>query len=515
MGFSFDHTPPVIKLRHYTHSPYSDAIAAARTCYSQNVIEAKEVTEKQKGYIGPLTFNAGHHTVYQHATFEFSMENVSRHFIWSVLHSFPFYNSDQQSQRYVRLDKVRAALPPFINPASSELYKKTILDCFQTYQQLSEILKTDTLELVGKIRHADKHPHPRLLKYVEREADKKAIEIGRYVLPIATGAALVYTCSGLVLHRLWRLMNTGDVSFEAKTVIGEMVRLVREVDSDFFTKVGDEPMREDQITESAFLTDESPAYDPKLWDQDFGTYKMSKLLDHTQNAKTILATSVRFALGSQSKNLTDEALIALALDPKQNKYRIEKTNLSSHSPIMRSLNHVYYTFLKKLSHSADSQNQRHRMVPGSRPFFSLVDSDTPDYFTPMLIERNQKAKALYDTFMEKIWDTKNTLIKKGEPKKYALYVLPNAVNVRFMESGSLLNLIHKWTLRTCLNAQEEIFDASMEEVKQVAQVHPFLAPFIGPPCVIRNGVVTPKCTEGDKFCGVTVWKQFPNIQRLL
>ncbi len=37
---------------------------------------------------------------------------------------------------------------------------------------------------------------------------------------------------------------------------------------------------------------------------------------------------------------------------------------------MRTLDHAHYTFRKKLSHSADSQDQRHRMVPGSRPLLS-------------------------------------------------------------------------------------------------------------------------------------------------
>ena len=42
-------------------------------------------------------------------------------------------------------------------------------------------------------------------------------------------------------------------------------------------------------------------------------------------------------------------------------------NVSFHAPLMRALDHAHYTFRKKLSHTADSQDQRHRMVPGSRP----------------------------------------------------------------------------------------------------------------------------------------------------
>jgi thymidylate synthase ThyX len=92
-------------------------------------------------------------------------------------------------------------------------------------------------------------------------------------------------------------------------------------------------------------------------------------------------------------------------------------------------------------------------------------------------------------------------------------VLPNALAVRFEESGSLLHLLHKWTMRTCLNAQREIYEASMQEVEQVRAVHPELMLYIGPPCVVRNGLASPRCTEGTHFCGVPVWRSFPAIER--
>src|SRR6266566_3617907 len=101
----------------------------------------------------------------------------------------------------------------------------------------------------------------------------------------------------------------------------------------------------------------------------------------------------------------------------------------------------------------------------------------------------------------------------GVPREFALYLLPNAKAIRLVESGSLLHLLHKWTMRTCFNAQEEIYQASMEEVAQVRAAVPDLARYIGPPCYLRAGVATPICTEGSHFCGVKVWQEFPNIER--
>lgn len=514
MSIPFEPRAPIIRLRNYFEKPYDDAIAAARTCYSSDVVESQAITEKQRDSIGPLTFNAGHHTVYQHATFEFSMENVSRHFIWSVLHSFPFYNSDQQSQRYVRLKEIRAFLPP-IEGRALELYKTAIVESFETYQKLSKILKKDTLKIMSQIRHVDRHPIERLQKQVSKEADKKAIEIARYVLPIATYTALVYTCSGLVLHRLWRLMKGGDTPFEAQQIIGQMVSAVQKIDPDFFSKIGDPPLDSQDILETQFVQKGPGAVDHSAWDHDLRPYRLSKLMDYTKDAEKIIEQSIRLSIGHQASRYSSSELMGLALDPNQNPYRIEKTNLSSHSPVMRSLNHAYYTFLKRLSHSADSQNQRHRMTPGSRPMYQLMDTAKSDYFVPMLIERNDEAQEIYDGFMKKIWNVKNQLLEMKVPREFAVYVLPNALNVRFMESGSLLHLIHKWTLRTCLNAQEEIFHASMEEIEQVTKVHPFLKEYVGPPCVIRDGITSPRCTEGNRFCGIPVWRDFPNVTRAL
>ena len=70
----------------------------------------------------------------------------------------------------------------------------------------------------------------------------------------------------------------------------------------------------------------------------------------------------------------------------------------------------------------------------------------------------------------------------------SLNVPPNAKTLRFVESGSLLALLHKWTLRTCFNAQEEIFLASMDEVEQVRDAHPRIGRHIGPPCVTGGKV---------------------------
>jgi thymidylate synthase ThyX len=155
------------------------------------------------------------------------------------------------------------------------------------------------------------------------------------------------------------------------------------------------------------------------------------------------------------------------------------------------------------------------MVPASRPLMTFADTSAPDVVTPRLVRQNGRALEVYRKAMAEAWAAKNRLLELGVPLEHALYVLPNAKALRLVESGSFLALQHKWTLRTCFNAQEEIYLASMDEVAQVRDVHPRLARYLGPPCVLRNKVVSPRCTEGTHFCGVPVWNSFPDAVRRL
>jgi hypothetical protein len=224
---------------------------------------------------------------------------------------------------------------------------------------------------------------------------------------------------------------------------------------------------------------------------------------------------VRSVFGLSADDMDDDEAVDHVMNPAQNRYRLDILNVSYHSPLMRSLHHVNYVFEKRLSHTADSQDQRHRMVPASRPLMTFTDTTRPDYITPRLIAGNPRARQVYDRAMADAWAAKNRLLELDVPLEFALYVLPNAKALRFVESGSLLALLHKWTLRTCFNAQEEIYLASMDEIEQVKAIHPRIGRHLGPPCVVRNGLISPRCTEGSHFCGVPVWRDFPAVTRRL
>jgi thymidylate synthase ThyX len=514
VSVALDTAPPKITLRASPAVPYDSAIAAARTCYSPRVIDPSEITDKQRDSIGPLTFDGGHHTVFQHASFEFGMENISRQLVWSVLHAYPFYNSEQSSQRYVKLREPRAFVPP-LDGEALDVYTSAVLRAWDAYAELSALLKDEAWAILKELRYVRPTNSAERLRAVEREAEKKAIETARYVIPLGAFTSMVHTVSGIVLHRLHRMVNAGDTPHEAKLVIGEMVDLVRAQDPFFFEKVGLETLEPADLPEMAFLR---PRASADAFVADFDRRldgRVSRLRDWSAGAESVVADAVRSTFGLTEAEMADDEAIDAVMNPARNRYRVEMLNVSYHSPLMRALHHASYVFEKKLSHTADSQDQRHRMVPASRPMLTFADTTKPDYVTPALIRKHPRAAAVYERAMTDAWAAKNRLLELGVPLEFALYVLPNAKALRLVESGSLIALQHKWTLRTCFNAQEEIYLASMDEIAQVAEVHPRLAKFLGPPCVLRNRIVSPRCTEGSHFCGVPVWQSFPNAERRL
>src|ERR1700690_4061368 len=209
---------PRITLRNAFAHPFDSAIAAARTCYAPRLIGPEEITKKQRVNVGSATYYGGHHTVFQHAHFEFGLENISRQFVWSFLHAHPFYNSEQQSQRYVRLDRAQAYVPPAspnFGPEEPAISERAVARAWDYYRELSRVLAPEAREILGDIWHIGEMSHTKRVQKVARQSEKRAIEVARYVLPVAAFTTMVHTLSGIVLHRLYRMQAVGDTPTEA------------------------------------------------------------------------------------------------------------------------------------------------------------------------------------------------------------------------------------------------------------------------------------------------------------
>jgi len=346
---------------------------------------------------------------------------------------------------------------------------------------------------------------------------KKTQEVARYVLNIGAKTILHHTISFLTLLRYWRISTISDVPTEAKYVIGKMKEAVLQADPQlamFF----EEPITAEEFAEPhidfAFPESQSAKaaaeFDLELAD------KLSRMIDFPNKPEKIAGASLRSVWGLSKEQMPDEKALEILFDNKVGRMGEETTNLSMHSKSLRVLHNLNYTFLKKLSHSADSQDQRHRMTPASRPSAKAFVLDKPDYITPKLVGAVEPAKILYADCMQKTWDAVNELINLGVSKEKAFYLLPNALTLRFVESTDMVAFRHKALMRLCYAAQEEIFEATLDEVEQITEHSEIIGNSLCAPCRARyerSHNLTDEerkdfgkfCREGDRYCGVRVW----------
>lgn len=513
---------PDVVLINYFELPYENSIAAARTCYSSKVIFPEDIrkTEKSRALgdtIFKSIYEAGHHTTVQHPTFQFILRNVSRQFVWSFLHSHTFYNSEQVSQRYVEVKPENFITPPIQNERARRIYVEKVRMLMDAYHRLIEVLMPAITQEYFKIYPGRRYCPDKWSNAIK----KKALEAARYVLPIGSTTFLYHTISGVTLYRYWKMCNVLDVPAETRLVVGKMKNCVSQISPEFFKHIED-PIPLEETVEYRLMkqligkgTAKKKFFDE--FDSFLGCYR-SKLVDYKPNAENVLAMSVRAVFGKTRDELSDEEAIRMVTDPKINGYLDSRLNVNTHSKISRVLFHPSFTFAKKLSHTADSQDQRHRMTPGSRPLMIVsFDPDYPDYILPPIFERVAEANEIARSSFNDVWKSINDMMSDGVPFEFAQYLLPNAVPIRFLESGDLLNLYHKWILRLCLLAQEEIWRCCLEELIQVKEKFPNLVKYVHAPCFIRKHTGTsPYCPEGNRYCGVPVWtKPVEALTRLL
>lgn len=525
--------PPRVRLVNAFARPFDGVVAAARTCYSpKGIVTPEEVggdglsdpaeRERRRGRRDALArdvYLAGHHTTFQHAHVQFTLENVSRQLVWSFLHAHPHYNSEQTSQRYVEVKPGTFAVPPLSGEALA-VYREACERQTDAYRRLGDLL----VPVAARAFYATFRGRETQPARWEKAIRKRSLEVARYVLPVATFTTLYHTVPAVTLFRYRRLAATFDAPTEQRIVVEAMTEELLRHDPSY-AAVLEEPIPleetpEFRLAEALFAAPRTDrpgdASFRARFDAGLGG-RVSRLVDRKARNEEVLAEAVREVVGASPEALPDDEAIALAIDPARNTLLGEALNLTEHGKLARALHHPAYTFRKKLSHTADSQDQRHRTTPASRPTLHAYLADEPDYVTPMLLAEPGEAKSLYDETMARTWEAIARLGTLGVPDEFRAYLLPNAVALRFTESADLAGLRHKLAMRLCFNAQEEIWRASLDEAEQVREVEPRIGRWLLPPCGLRaRAGARPVCPEGERFCGVVVWKKdLPDYRRLL
>ena len=189
--------------------------AAAKLCYSPS--DAGSLfeglgSEKVRSFLAHLR-KAGHFSPFEHASFTFAVDGLSRvasHQL--VRHRMASFS--QQSQRYVPVETPECVVPPSVseNPECRGLFEEHARRSLELYRTL-----------------------------VDRGISK---EDARFVLPHGWATRLVVTMNARELHHFFRLRLCRRAQWEIREVARQMLLAVREAEPELFDLAGPDCLTE-------------------------------------------------------------------------------------------------------------------------------------------------------------------------------------------------------------------------------------------------------------------------------
>lgn len=216
-----------VKLITYTPDPEKVVAAAAKLCYSKSDITTlmDNLTEdKVNSFLDTLS-NLGHQSPFEHVSFTFGIEGVSRSFLAQITRHRIGCAFSVASQRYIDHSNVACSIPEqeyMTENGVGWIFEKAYEDSFKKYNEIKDLL-TSTYIADGM---------------EERAAKKKAQENARYVLPEGCNTKMIVTMNARELLHFFELRCCNRAQTEIRDVAYQMLALVYPIAPHLFRDAG-------------------------------------------------------------------------------------------------------------------------------------------------------------------------------------------------------------------------------------------------------------------------------------
>ncbi len=413
--------------------------------------EVKRARQSNKNII----FKMGHHSVAEHAVFNFDVLGVSRLAV-EELQKFRLCSFTEKSQRYITL-KDDFVLPKEIKNAGKEkIFIDTIRAQNDLYRKLFRQLKPYVFEK-NKNLAEDPKKHTILEGWAKEDA--------RYVVSLATHGQLGMTVNARNLEYMIRRFASKDLE-EIKELNRNLYELAKEVAPSIilFTESNDFDARtyKDLKTSSKdFLREELPV--------DSGPVR---LVDFSPDADVKLTAALLFSASSRSYETCLKR--AQRLTPEQKKAYVKKAfqYMEFYDFVLREFEYINLTFELVVSATCFAQLKRHRMATITTQAY-----DPSLGVTIPLSIRDIGAAKEFEEIISKTDDVYYQLkssLEKGEE-----YILTNAHCKRVLLHINARELYHISRLREDPTAQWDIREVSRRMSKLAEDVLPLACRLIG------------------------------------
>ncbi len=210
---------PKVELLKYTPDPEQVIALAAKLCYSDATIEdLKEGVESKdvSKFIARLS-SFGHMSPFEHASFTFGIEGVSRSLLAQITrHRVASFSV--KSQRYVSANNDGEVFNYVIPPSIEELGKEAV-EKYKSQMATMQEWYNDWQQMLGG-------------------ACEKSNEDARFVLPNAAETKMVVTMNARELQHFFHLRCCNRAQWEIRDVAWQMLALVLEVAPNIFCNSG-------------------------------------------------------------------------------------------------------------------------------------------------------------------------------------------------------------------------------------------------------------------------------------
>ncbi len=415
--------------------------------------KAREEVERARKSNRMIVFGLGHHSVAEHAVFNFDILGCSRLAIealqWHRLCSYT-----EKSQRYITLDN-DTVIPAELDDGERAKLAALIAAQNQSYHDLLPLLDQRQAQL-----------HPEML---ERKQDRSVIEgwakeDARYVVSLATAGQLGFTCNArnleLIVRRLRQapleeVRRLGGMLFDQASQIAPSLIIL--ADGEAFQETYGITVREDYYRHGDDdLLKAAAAVDvPQQSSSKEATVRHRgdvSLIGHTDDPDGAVISALLFKAGRGSLEACSQAAARLSPTDRLNLISGALAHLSEFDSPPRAFEEAVFRFEIIIDASAFAQLKRHRM---STQHWGPYDPELGITLPPAVAEVGQTDAftAIMDRSAETSHQLAKSLLARIGSSAAATYGLTNAHRRRVALTMTLREAYHFSRLREDQHAQ--------------------------------------------------------------
>ena len=421
--------------------------------------DAREEVERTRRSNETIIFKMGHHSVAEHAIFNFDIIGLSRYAMES-LEKFRLCSYTEKSQRYITLEDDFVVPPEIRGTAFEPDFVNVIREQNELYRKLYDALREYVFA-----KHPDLASNPKKHSLLEGWAKEDA----RYATALATEAQVGLTVNARNLelmlrrfasHPLTEVKELGRLMYEKVKKIAPSIILFHAAND------LDEKTYPDLVAFGKELFERELLADEGAMSADV------RLVDYDESGDECIAAALLHSVTSHSFEHCRARVEGMSTEEKQSLFKAACRHLQFYDSVPREFEYAHLTYNMVISAACFGQLKRHRMTSiTAQNYIPELGVTIPRSIIEIGMENDfqavvQKTNELYDK------------IQRTLPP-VAPYILTNAHKRRVLVRTNIRELYHMSRLREDEHAQWDIREKTACMSKEARTVMPLACMLLG------------------------------------